>query len=304
MGTKGNSSNDFIGRYIDRPSSVVLLIVKILEALPAGYLLYRLGSIAVSFMIEIIKGTVRFNEVVNTFCKEFTIDFVAITETNTLQFQGINNENVILGLLYFAFLLSFLVIPLLNIIESIALISLKTVRKAAKAVKRVHWIHLFFTLLYIIFSAYNSFIISKNRSEIEQMLETADPRNRAYIKGFIIAVIVITIIILVTLFLFSCYHRDIVKVMGAVDMEIINNKIEPLKKTHLSGLAVLFGVFVLFIAFVMTIAYRNSGVKFDFSNMTRLRSDLIVILLMYINAAKFFAVNACYGNFKKVNGGL
>lgn len=277
-------------RYINRISSTILMILKLIEGAGAAYGLYQIIRVIYPFIQPAIKGTADFMDIMRQLMSAFGLD--AIQDPEVQQVLGA----VSLPFIIYALLFLIVIIGLiLVVIEAVSLLLLRFGRRGASAVKIIHRIYFFGYILLLVLFVYDVIQYIRAWPELEKAAGSSSGALIAWNVLFVIG----TIICFVLLLLQTFYHNDVSYAVGTVQEEILSDQPCHLKKTHLSGISLFFALpYVLFlVSLIVSILEGNTAQRI--SDIQSDMQSMLTIVAITATALKYIAVFFCNRNLKR-----
>ncbi len=172
-----------------------------------------------------------------------------------------------------------LLYPVMAIIDAVAATYFRVTGKGIDIIRAMHffamlvWMVLFLTTLYAICQ------INIPDSVVQRLLPAA--------AGVLNIPLVLSVIIELLL---CCYHKDIVHVLSAVKLDLAGEKTQ-IKKTHLSGIAVLMGLMSAMVCCVCFLALVNE-------RSANSVIPAIAVIIAGCHAVRLFAAAVCSRQLK------
>ena len=271
--------------YINRVSATILALIKIVEAVVAGYCLVHVISLLVSVIDFFAKGVNDMTQYLDLMTSEFGFS-QEIYDASVKSAVGVVTIpfGVILGILGIT-----VIALLLVVIEGIATLTLRFAKRGALVIRGIRRFYLVLSVLNLVLFAYLAVLYIINFSKISQAIGET---GAVGLNVVMIAVGVITLVILILQF---CYHKDIARAMTTVDYEIEYDRPGDLKRTHLSGISFIFALpsTILLVVWVVGIVTGYIPVL----AMERL-SMIMSIVTLAVMMLKQYSICFCNRNLK------
>ena len=282
-------------QYINTSSATIIMLIKLLEGVAAGFFLYHIFRAMVRIIGEVTKGALDVNHALQLFASEYGVTISSDTEKILSDFAvgGFVLSNIIWG----GFILVIIIILLLVVVEAIALLEVRIAKKGAGLVKIIHQIYMWVNIGALIFLGISVFEYYKFQQSLKGVSSTA--YNSATVLWA--AVIFVCVVYALIFIMLLCYHKDIAIAMKTVAYELNTGNQGAFRRTHLSGISIFFSIpFVLTtIALVFGIIRSLVGGEslartFQVSNV----QEGISLVLPVIMMIKYLCIPACYRNLE------
>ena len=275
--------------YIERISSSLLVLCKLIEGAAAAYILYGFVRVMGALFSIAAKGVLDMSQALQLIFQDSELSQYAMHELSGLTMSGI----ALPFIFWIGIILVCIAALVLVVAEAIALLLLRIAGKGASFIRVVHFIDMgvwiAVTVMFVIFFVLSFVDIMSQDSA------AVDSSNRNILLGGLIFSLVNTLIILL---LNLCYHKDIAIAMGTVAYEVETGDLGQLKKTHLSGISFVFALFyaiiVLFFVSELDDGLRYYGVSSD----NRFALEFFIIGTPVVAMAKYLSVCFCNRNLK------
>ena len=277
-------------RYIRRISATMVTLVRLLEGVAIGVGLFYLLRFLIPFSARLAQGAVDLNQFQEMILPEGSVTGAVLSEYMGSSFGKLTPPLIVWGILAFIDI----ALPLLVLMETIAILLLRTVKRGAGLIRAAHMIYLGLNIAgfpLFVFSVYQMFRYSSG-------LKDADSR----VTGYVLSVVFV-IVFLIQWILQLCYHKDVAMAMDTVRYEVRTGFQGTLRKTHLSGISFLFSLPYLALLGAVVARSISSFVNgrtpspADYHmTMTEFIAAIIFLSLMMI---KHLSVCFCNRNLKK-----
>ena len=276
--------------YINRVSSTIVVLFKIIGGTIAGYVLYYFIRILVPALAELSKGIVDVNQALQPLLEEYGLSRETINSLKKVSLDGVTLPYIV----WLGIVITIVISLLLVVIEALSLVALRVAKKGASLVKGIHQIYMVVCIMNLVLFGVSAYQYCKNMNIIQADLKKA-------VSDLSIPVIVYASCYFFILLLNFCYHKDIAMAMDTVAYETETGNLGKLRKTHLSGISFLFGLpyflIVLFIAFGLY--GLTSGEQLaEKNNITQFQA-IASICIPAVMMIKHLAVCFCNRNLKK-----
>ena len=280
-------------QYINRVSSTVIVLFKLVEGIMAGITLFHVFRLLAPILTELTKGTLNVNRALNLLFTEYGLPRTALSSSSELvAIGGIMLPFVLPTVL----MIISIVVLVMVVIEAAALLTLRIARVGAGLVRFIHQIYMFGSILNLLMAGYLLFNYFRYTRNIVEHGNAAE----VYAVGIIFGVVCLAGIILNL-----CYHKDIAMAMNTVRYEIGTGKRDDMKRTHLSGIAFLFSIpyaltaVILIVGILMTKGGGSYSVSPTEVYTLTLAQSLMIIAAPVIMMIKYLCVSFCYRNLKR-----
>ena len=231
--------------YLKTKSATILWFIKFVTGVLAAYMIFMtvkammpafkaIGETAQSFdkgIVQYIQYVIENSASLVDIAKEFSKSLTSLDTLSIISFLII--------------LVYMMITPLLSVIDAIGTTTLRYKESGAKLIKATHTINAVVCLVIVIETVVSIVMLNVNGSKMASMAGG----SKAAVESSILAFSILMGIGAFIFLLLFCYHKDIARVMTTVDANIkgIEHK---MKRTHLSGISFLFGLFMALILFV------------------------------------------------------
>ena len=277
--------------YLQTVSSTIVVLAKIVEGLAAIASIVGLISYLAPVITSLGGGAMRIDQLFGNALDTLYQQIPDLKEYITSMGSTFAVPGLLLILVSFVSLAGLV----LTVIEMVSLITLRFSWRGAGLVKVIHWIYFGMNILSLIFWGYGVSLFIRNYSFFQRMsTEAKDALQAVTIIGVIIAVIILIIILL-----HICYHKDVALAMGTVGYEVSTGLKGKLRRTHLSGISVLFaipyllGIIILVFLYFYASSQTGTGIDLPVSAFAASLAFLFIYML------KYFAISFCNRNLKK-----
>lgn len=190
-----------------------------------------------------------------------------------------------LSIISLLFIIVYMMIaPLLSVIDAIGATTLRFKESGAKFIKATHSINALVCFVIVLETVVSIVMLNVNDSKVSSMAGG----SKAAVESSILAFSILMGIGAFIFLLLFCYHKDIACAMTTVD-DNIKGEEHKMKKTHLSEISFLFGLFMALILFG----------SFTLENKTV--ETWIGIAGIFVITLKQFLVSINNRNLKKYN---
>ena len=275
--------------YIDRISSSLLVLCKLIEGAIAAYILYGFVRVMGTLLSIAVKGALDLSQAIQLILQDSELSQYAMNELSGLNMSGIALPFV----LWVGIILVCIAALVLVVAEAIALLMLRIAGKGASFIRVVHFIDMGVWIAVIVVHCVVS-VLSVVIFMSQDSLAIDSSNRNLLLVGLIISFVETLIILLLNL----CYHKDIAIAMGTVAYEVETGNIGSLKRTHLSGISFVFALFYAIIVLYL-VAELDDGLRYlGVSSDDRFALELFIIGVPLVAMAKYLSVCFCNRNLK------